>query len=317
MQLHQLEQFCAVARMEHMSQAARNLHISQPTLSLNITRLEDELGVQLFDRVGRNIKLNKYGRTFLFHVEQVLDGIETAKQAVKRLDEGEDVRIGLADAILNNTYMLLSSYLEENPGVQIMHQSATIPEILSLLRNESIDMAIAVMSNECDFGMDIRWLPVRRTELMLLVPTNHRFAGREAITLHELEDEPLMHAISNFDSRDSFDHYCEQAGFTPCYVYNSIKPFLFNQLTREQGYLSVIPEILWRDRASSSRSAELLARNSASYMDTAGIVGVKIKDPVCYVDYGILTSKKHFLTKRAEDFRSFIQLFLQTRLEEL
>ena len=52
MQLHQLEQFCAVAQAEHMSQAAKALHISQPTLSLNITRLEDELGVRLLTVLG-------------------------------------------------------------------------------------------------------------------------------------------------------------------------------------------------------------------------------------------------------------------------
>ena len=80
MQIHQLEQFCAIARIEHMTKAAAELHVSQPTLSLNISRLEDELGTELFDRSGRNIRLNEYGTTFLYHVERILDELETAKQ---------------------------------------------------------------------------------------------------------------------------------------------------------------------------------------------------------------------------------------------
>lgn len=126
MQIHQLEQFCAVARTEHMSKAASMLHVSQPTLSLNILRLEEELGVALFDRVGRNIRLNRYGRTFLFHIERVLDGLETAKQSVWRLDNQEDEQIHLADAILNNTYNIISEYLKEEPGVHITHQTGTL-----------------------------------------------------------------------------------------------------------------------------------------------------------------------------------------------
>ena len=311
MQLHQLEQFCAVARTEHMSQAAEALHISQPSLSLNIIRLEEELGVKLFDRVGRNIKLNKYGHALLFHVEQALDSLETAKQAVLRIDHQGDNRIRLADAILNSTHVIVSAYMEEHPEAEIMHQPAPIPAIIELLRNGSVDLAIAALGSECDFGFDICWLPVRRTRLMMMVPENHPFAARESISLHELDGEPLVGAIQHFDSRDCFDHYCEQAGFAPNYVHTSLKPFLFNQLTRERGYISIISEVFWGNRRANA------ARNSGSYLDTTGIVGVRIEDPVCTLDYGILTSKKHLLSTAAEDFRTYVQGFLNTRLEEL
>ena len=311
MQLHQLEQFCAVARTEHMSQAAEALHISQPSLSLNIIRLEEELGVKLFDRVGRNIKLNKYGHAFLFHVEQALDSLETAKQAVVRIDHQGGNKIRLADAILNNTHLLVSAYMEKNPEAEIMHQPAPIPAIIQLLQSGDVDLAIAALGSECDFGFDICWLPVRRTRLMVMVPENHPFAERGTIPLHELDGEPLISAIPHFDSRDCFDHYCEQAGFVPNYVHTSLKPFLFNQLTRERGYLSIISEVFWN---SGSVHA---ARDGNSFMDTTGIVGVRIEDPVCTLDYGILTSKKHLLSAAAEEFRSYIQAFLNTRLEEL
>lgn len=315
MQLHQLEQFCAVAQAEHMSQAAKALHISQPTLSLNITRLEDELGVRLFDRVGRNIKLNQYGHAFLFHVEQALNELAAARQAVMQLDQKGSNKISIADAIRNNTYAILSAYMAVKPSVELMHQTATVPEIISLLRDERIDLAIAAASSKATFDMDIRWVPACHTRLMILVPEDHRFAKREKISLHELAGEPLMGPIPNFDVRDCFDHYCEQSGFVPNYVYTSIKPFLFNQLTRERGYIALIAEALWTGNSLNADAQS--AKETSPYMDISGIVGVQIEDPVCTVDYGILTSKKHHLSGEKEDFLAFVQSFLQTRMAEL
>ena len=124
-----------------------------------------------------------------------------------------------------------------------------------------------------------------------------------------------MGPIPNFDVRDCFDHYCEQSGFVPNYVYTSIKPFLFNQLTRERGYIALIAEALWTGNSLNADAQS--AKGTSPYMDISGIVGVQIEDPVCTVDYGILTSKKHHLSGEKEDFLAFVQSFLQTRMAEL
>src|SRR5947208_2509200 len=68
----QLEYFREVAQHEHITQAASQLSVSQPAVSRSIARLEHELGVPLFERQGRSVKLNRYGRAFLAHVERAL-----------------------------------------------------------------------------------------------------------------------------------------------------------------------------------------------------------------------------------------------------
>nr|WP_223435832.1 LysR family transcriptional regulator [Metabacillus dongyingensis] len=82
MDWHQINYFQTVAQVQHITRAADLLSISQPALSRSILKLEDELGVQLFDRKGRNIYLNRYGRMFLNRVEQSIKQIEIGKQEI-------------------------------------------------------------------------------------------------------------------------------------------------------------------------------------------------------------------------------------------
>ncbi|RNB78718.1 LysR family transcriptional regulator [Brevibacillus nitrificans] len=70
MEWQQLEYFRVVARLEHFGQAAKELAIPQPALSRSISKLEEELGVPLFDRMGRSVYLNSFGRVFLERVEK-------------------------------------------------------------------------------------------------------------------------------------------------------------------------------------------------------------------------------------------------------
>lgn len=85
MEWQQLEYFRVVARLEHFGQAARELAISQPALSRSISKLEEELGVTLFDRMGRSVYLNSFGRVFLERVEKGLTEIAMGVQEIQHL----------------------------------------------------------------------------------------------------------------------------------------------------------------------------------------------------------------------------------------
>jgi DNA-binding transcriptional LysR family regulator len=77
----QLEYFRAVAKTEHFRKASEQLSISQPALSRSITKLEEELGISLFDRTGRSVKLNQFGRLFLKRVENGINEIEMGEKS--------------------------------------------------------------------------------------------------------------------------------------------------------------------------------------------------------------------------------------------
>ncbi|HUU13315.1 MAG TPA: LysR family transcriptional regulator [Terriglobia bacterium] len=85
MELHQLRYFMAVARFGSFTRAAEHEHVAQPSLSQQIRKLEDELGVRLFDRLGRRSKLTPLGVRFLEHARRVLAEVEGARQEVEEL----------------------------------------------------------------------------------------------------------------------------------------------------------------------------------------------------------------------------------------
>ena len=84
--LLQLDYFCKLAVAEHMTKTAQSLHISQTALSNAIRSLEESLGVQLFDRVGRSIKLNPKGKAYLEYVQKSFDLLEDGKRIVLDMD---------------------------------------------------------------------------------------------------------------------------------------------------------------------------------------------------------------------------------------
>lgn len=85
MELLQLKYFQTVARLEHMTKAAEELHIAQPSLSKTIARLEKDLGVPLFDRQGRQITLNPFGKVFLKRVERIFHELSEGEREIKDL----------------------------------------------------------------------------------------------------------------------------------------------------------------------------------------------------------------------------------------
>src|SRR5690348_11700104 len=85
MELTQLRYFQTVARLQHMTQAAREINIAQPSLSQAIAKLEDELGAPLFERRGRNIRLNAFGKAFLVWVERATNALDAGKREVADL----------------------------------------------------------------------------------------------------------------------------------------------------------------------------------------------------------------------------------------
>jgi DNA-binding transcriptional LysR family regulator len=89
MDLLQLKYFQTVARSEHMTRAAEELHISQPSLSKVISNLEEDLGVPLFERIGRQIKLSHFGKAFLSRVERIFLELEDGKRELSDMLENE------------------------------------------------------------------------------------------------------------------------------------------------------------------------------------------------------------------------------------
>ena len=133
-ELQQLKYFKAVADVGKISEAAEKLFVSAPALSVSITRLEKELGVQLFDRTNNRILLNKQGEIFLKHVNQILDTLENAKQQA-------EIKFRLLYATLMNNRQAVENANAALELEQLTYDAATLKYQQGTISHNALLMA--------------------------------------------------------------------------------------------------------------------------------------------------------------------------------
>lgn len=213
MELLQLKYFQKVARLESMTNAAKELQIAQPSLSKTISRLEEQVGVKLFERNGKRIKLNEAGRKFLERVEKCLreldDGIKEARDIAQQQEE--QVVLGTATAKL--LVDMIRDYLTEEPKVKLRFlQVSDHAELLKKLGQNDIDISISSLPLH---GKGICSVPLTVEKIYLAVSPDHRFAGKKEISLHEIENEPIIYYTAECGLREIVGNFYANEGLTP------------------------------------------------------------------------------------------------------
>lgn len=184
MDLQQLQYFRTIARTENMSRAAELLYVAQPNLSVSVTRLEQELGVALFERKRGKIKLTPTGRIFLACADSVLDRLDEGIAEARRFEQGYNEQVRVASSIVDLMASLLADYLAENPTLSVREISR---------RNEEI--AACVLGGEADLGFcfgtveqtNLEYIRLDSCERVAMVSRAHPLAGRGIVSLRELD----------------------------------------------------------------------------------------------------------------------------------
>ncbi|HAK9872580.1 TPA: LysR family transcriptional regulator, partial [Escherichia coli] len=168
--------FLAVAEHGSFTRAASALHVSQPALSQQIRQLEESLGVPLFDRSGRTIRLTDAGEVWRQYASRALQELGAGKRAI------HDV----AD---------LTRVSQE--------------KIEDLLCRDELDVGIAFAPVH---SPELEAIPLLTESLALVVAQHHPLAACEQVALSRLHDEKLVLLSAEFATREQIDHYCEKAG---------------------------------------------------------------------------------------------------------
>lgn len=250
MELQQLKYFQVVARLEHMTKAAEELHITQPSLSITIARLEEALGAPLFDRFGRNIKLNEFGQLFLKRVERIFRELEEGKREVRDLAGLELGTVNLASTNLVFLPSLLRSFLEKYPHVKFRLVQDTVANMQKQLADGLVDFCV---TSPPILGEGIKSLPVLNEEIVLIVPNHHRLAGRESIDILEVKDEAFINVKKGYSMRDLTDQYCQQKGFTPNTLFEVDDPSLVAEIVESGLGIAFYPLNAWTRRANNNK----------------------------------------------------------------
>jgi DNA-binding transcriptional LysR family regulator len=217
-ELRHLRYFQAVAEELHFGRAADRLHIAQPPLSQQIRQLERELGVALFIRDTRNVRLTLAGEAYLQQVSAVLRTLDHAGRQAVRIHEGLEGHLAIG-CVGSATYSLLPQLVrtlrERLPHIEVSVRG----EMLAPMQMD------ALLEGEIDIGLlrppaehpDIATAYLRTDPLLAALPSGHRLAGRRRIELADLRDEDFItHAGGGRSVMGGVvQTLCAEAGFVP------------------------------------------------------------------------------------------------------
>lgn len=217
-ELRHLTAFTAVAEELHFGRAAKRLQMAQPPLSQQIRQLEKELGVQLFERNTRSVRLTSAGESFLEPVRTVLADLDTAVRAAKAAGRGEfgRVTIGFAGASSHETLPRLTRAVRAaHPAIELVMKGQTYANVaLDRVADGSLDLGF-VRLPVTQPGVAHR--VIDEEELLCALPSDHHLATRDKIPIGILAEEPFVSFPANAGStvRDAMVETCEAAGFNP------------------------------------------------------------------------------------------------------
>lgn len=205
--LLQLEYFCVLAEVGHMSKAAEKLYISQSTLSTMITKLEKELGVSLFDRKNNRIYLNRCGETYYRHIKLALSEID---QANRDLQHTARTKLSISVSQEEVWQDFLLEFKRCNPECYLEQFTGIHSHFLELLLNGSADFVIA--GQEALKHEKLERRVIAEWGICLAVPSSFPLAQRSSVSLSEIQKEPYIDLSQDAPFRCYSDALCEKAG---------------------------------------------------------------------------------------------------------
>lgn len=205
--------FYYTAKCGSVTKAAGELSISQPAVSQSLKQLEKSLGVTLFQRAAKGVRLTQEGKLLFSHVEkgyaQIEQGVEKLQQ-MQNLELGE-VHIGASDMTLR-FYLLpyLEKFHEKYPDIKVIVTNAPTPETLELLREGRIDFG--VVSTPFDGQENVKAVMVREIEDVFVAGRRFLPYKNKMLDFQELEKLPMIFLENNTSTRSYMDRYLAGMG---------------------------------------------------------------------------------------------------------
>lgn len=271
MELRQIHYFIEVAKREHVTEAAQSLHVAQSAVSRQISLLEAELGIPLFTREGRNVKLTQIGRLFLDHVERAVSELEKAKEKIEDYLNPEQgvIRLGFATSLSIPTLpMVLSEFRSAHPGVSFqLHQGST-RYLIEAIEKGHLDIAFAapVPINHETIKGTIFYME----KLWAILPSEHPLADASSLPLFDLRQEAFVSFREGLPLYHSVKEACQAAGFKPKFTFEGEDIDTIKALVASGFGIALLPEQTTLDLSHD------IARVRISEPDVSRPVGIMI-----------------------------------------
>lgn len=285
MNLSQLYYFRKLAQLQHYTKAAKELYITQPSLSDSISSLEQELGLSLFQKEGRNVKLTKYGKEFYEYVDAALNeldkGIAVAKSKSGLL--GGVIDLGCIPTILGDYVpSVLTRYREIYPKVSFnIYQGHTL-RLLDELKKGTYDVAFCSKTEDTE----LEFIPILAQRLILVVRADHPLAQKESVMLEELSDYSLSTYRETIPIGKIVRTVLRNKGVEASFSYDD--------------EISIGGVVMATNQAAIAADTPYLSQ--FGYIKKIIISDIPEDTRLVYMVY----SKKNYMTKATEDFMEFL-----------
>ncbi|HYG55465.1 MAG TPA: LysR family transcriptional regulator [Burkholderiales bacterium] len=247
MDLRQVRTFVTVAELGTVSKAAERLHVAQPALSRHIAHFEDELGLKLFDRVGRRLLLTSEGERLLGDCRGLLNHARAVGEHAEILRRGDVgvLRVSTTPHLIEGIFPeFLRHYAARYPGVQVRLVDAAGAQLLDMLERGEIHLAQgalrAITPDEQRFGS----IPLAPMEMLAACHPKFRLGANATVEIASLAPYPLLQPTPEFIMRRTFDAACRLAGFTPNNILECRAPHGLLAMAEAGHGVAIIPSAL-------------------------------------------------------------------------
>jgi DNA-binding transcriptional LysR family regulator len=240
MNFRHLRAFVAIVDAGGFARAANRLNLSQPALSRQIRALEDDLGVPLFDRMGRRVQLTSEGEDLLRRSRRLLVEADSLGERARVLKAGETgiLRVGATPQVIENLLAnFLTEYRRRHPDVEVHLVEDGGVRLTGRLRRGDVHLVLTAATAADGFEGKLLY-PMHA--LAALSPT-HPLARRVALEIDDLADEPLLLLRHDFGSREWFDAACSVAHIRPRVLLESGAPHTLIALAATGYGIAIIP----------------------------------------------------------------------------
>ncbi len=251
MDLRHARTFVSIADLGTVSKAAIHLRIAQPALSRQIADLERELGIKLFERVGRRLVLTAVGEQLLSDCRTLLNYGETVKEHATRLRKGDSgaLKVAASPQHIESVFAgLLPKYRKSFPEVDVLLREGSGREILGMLERGEIHFAQNLLH---ELKPDPERFIIRAlgsVDLLAACRGDLKLGARDTIEVVDLADTPLLLLDTGFGFRRAFDAATRLARFEPRIRYESRSPHTLLALAEAGEGVAIIPSALRTDR---------------------------------------------------------------------
>jgi LysR family transcriptional regulator, transcription activator of glutamate synthase operon len=276
------EWFLTLAELQHVTAAAEQLHVAQPTLTRMLARLERRLGVALFERRGRRLSLNTYGRIFYEHARRAQLELDSARRAIDDLTNPAvgEIRLGFLGSFGPTVVpRLITSFTEASPRVTFTLREGAAESIGELVESGLVDVGVVSPRPR---KPTLAWRSLFRQRLGAAIPRGHRLMGAATVSMTDLADEPFVAMQPGFGMRLLLDELCAAAQFQPRIVLES------GNLTTTAGLVA------------AGLGISLLPLDGGEY--APGVEVLRLADADAYRDVGMIWNSGRPLSRPARNF---------------